>query len=93
LHLVWNQIHSKDIRDVLKIAKLAKPNETDNDIQWLIETHKKTQYKKVKWLNLANAEIQSKIIIWWLLGYDYKARGCYVMANNASKYNVCFCGH
>jgi hypothetical protein len=30
---------SKDIRDVLKIGKLAKPD--DEDTQWLIDTHKK----------------------------------------------------
>jgi hypothetical protein len=30
---------SKDIRNVLKIGKLAKPD--DENIQWLIDAHKK----------------------------------------------------
>jgi MoxR-like ATPase len=45
---VWNQIHSKDVRDVLKIGKLAKPNETDTDIKWLIETYKKYSVQEGK---------------------------------------------
>jgi Holliday junction resolvasome RuvABC ATP-dependent DNA helicase subunit len=36
---VWYEMKSKDIRDVLKIGKLAKPD--DEDIQWLIETHRR----------------------------------------------------
>jgi MoxR-like ATPase len=38
---VWNELGSKDIRDVLKIGKLVKPEEMDSDINWVIEAYKK----------------------------------------------------
>jgi MoxR-like ATPase len=38
---VWNEIGSKDIRDVLKIGKLVKPEEMDSDINWVIDAYKK----------------------------------------------------
>jgi MoxR-like ATPase len=38
---VWNELGSKDIRDVLKIGKLVKPEELDSDINWVIEAYKK----------------------------------------------------
>ena len=38
---VWHELNSKDIRDVLKIGKMAKPEETDSDIEWLIQAYKK----------------------------------------------------
>jgi replication-associated recombination protein RarA len=40
---VWNQMQSKDIRDVLQIARLAK---TLSDIDWLVEVQKKYGRKK-----------------------------------------------
>jgi Holliday junction DNA helicase RuvB len=38
---VWNELNSKDIRDVLKIGKMVKREETDSDIDWLIYAYKK----------------------------------------------------
>lgn len=38
---VWNELNSKDIRDVLKVGKLAKYDEKDSDIDWLIHAYKK----------------------------------------------------
>jgi Holliday junction DNA helicase RuvB len=43
---VWNELDSKDIRDVLKIGKMAKHEETDSDIDWLIHTYKKYAIKE-----------------------------------------------
>jgi replication-associated recombination protein RarA len=40
---VWTQLNSKDIRDILKIGKLVKSND---DIQWLIDMHKKYRWSK-----------------------------------------------
>jgi hypothetical protein len=40
---VWNQMQSKDIRDVLQIARLAK---TLSDVDWLVEVQKKYGRKK-----------------------------------------------
>jgi Holliday junction DNA helicase RuvB len=40
---VWNQMQSKDIRDVLQIARLAK---TLSDVDWLVEVQKKYDRKK-----------------------------------------------
>jgi holliday junction DNA helicase RuvB len=45
-YLVWNRMKSKDIRDVLKIGKLAK---NMSDVDWLVDVqikygkHKKYQ--------------------------------------------------
>ena len=44
---VWNELNCKDIRDVLKVGKLAKDEETDSDIDWLIHTYKKYTIKEV----------------------------------------------
>ena len=33
---VWNQLGSKDIRNVVKIGKLVKSEETDSDVNWVI---------------------------------------------------------
>jgi MoxR-like ATPase len=38
---VWNELGSKDIRDILKIGKLVKPEEIDSDINWVIQAYKK----------------------------------------------------
>ncbi len=35
---VWNEMNSKDIRDVLSIAKLVHSVE---DVLWLVQVHKK----------------------------------------------------
>lgn len=43
---VWNELDSKDIRDVLKIGKMAKHEETDSDIDWLIHMYKKYAIKE-----------------------------------------------
>ena len=43
---VWNELESRDIRDVLKIGKMAKHEETDSDIDWLISAYKKYAIKK-----------------------------------------------
>jgi hypothetical protein len=42
-YLVWNRMKSKDVRDVLKIAKLAK---TMSDADWLVDVQIK--YGKYK---------------------------------------------
>ena len=42
---VWTRLNSKDVRDILKIGKLAKPDETDADVDWLIDTYKKYSQK------------------------------------------------
>ena len=38
---VWNELGSKDVRDILKIGKLVKPEEIDSDINWVIQAYKK----------------------------------------------------
>ena len=38
---VWNKIRSKDIRKVITIAKLVDIKDTQQDIDWLIDTHAK----------------------------------------------------
>ena len=38
---LWTKLKSKDIRRVLAIGRIAKSNDTDNDINWLIDTHAK----------------------------------------------------
>lgn len=43
---VWNELNSKDIRDVLKIGKMVKREETDADIDWLIHAYKKYAIKE-----------------------------------------------
>ena len=43
---VWNELNSKDIRDVLKIGKMVKHEETDSDIDWLISAYKKYAIKE-----------------------------------------------
>ena len=42
---VWTRLNSKDVRDILKIGKLARPDETDADVDWLIDTYKKYTQK------------------------------------------------
>ena len=43
---VWNELNSKDIRDVLKVGKMAKHEEADSDIDWLIHAYKKYAIKE-----------------------------------------------
>jgi Holliday junction resolvasome RuvABC ATP-dependent DNA helicase subunit len=38
---VWIKLNSKDIRRVLAIGRIAKRTDTENDIDWLIDTHAK----------------------------------------------------
>jgi hypothetical protein len=38
---VWTKLKSKDIRKVLAIGRIAKRSDTDDDIDWLIDTHAK----------------------------------------------------
>ena len=38
---VWTKLKSKDIRKVLVIGRIAKRTDTDDDIDWLIDTHAK----------------------------------------------------
>jgi MoxR-like ATPase len=38
---VWTKLKSKDIRRVLAIGRVANRTDSDNDIDWLIETHAK----------------------------------------------------
>lgn len=38
---VWTKLKSKDIRRVLAIGRVANWTDSDNDIDWLIETHAK----------------------------------------------------
>jgi hypothetical protein len=38
---VWIKLNSKDIRRVLAIGRIAKRTDTENDIEWLIDTHAK----------------------------------------------------
>jgi MoxR-like ATPase len=52
---VWNELNSKDIRDVLKVGKLAKHEETDSDIDWLIHAYKKYAIKEVQKKNLSSS--------------------------------------
>ncbi len=40
-HVVWNKLKSRDIRDCIKIARLAK---TIEDVEWIAKTLK--QYRK-----------------------------------------------
>jgi hypothetical protein len=43
-YAVWNQMESKDIRDVINIAKLVK---SSSDLDWLVEVYMKYGRKKV----------------------------------------------
>jgi holliday junction DNA helicase RuvB len=45
-HAVWNQLKSKDVRDVIKIAKLTR---SSSDIDWLVDVQMK--YGKKSYLN------------------------------------------
>jgi len=48
-HVVWNNMKSKDIRNVINIAKLAK---TPDDVDWLVDIQMKYQKKKTVELDL-----------------------------------------
>ena len=45
---VWTHLNSKDVRDIIKIGKFTKSDETDADIDWLIDTYKKYSEKPLK---------------------------------------------
>ncbi len=44
---VWNVLKSKDVRDLLKIGRLVKPNDSENDIEFLISTYLKYKPKEI----------------------------------------------
>jgi len=41
IDVVWNKMNSRDVRDLLKIAKIVRKNDSPQDIEQLIEVQLK----------------------------------------------------
>jgi hypothetical protein len=41
IHAVWNKLNSRDVRDLLKIAKIVRKNDSPQDIEQLVEVQLK----------------------------------------------------